>query len=289
MARRPKPRVKSKRTSRSGDPARRMLWRQVFVGVGLVLFFAGTITGIWHLTRLPALTIESVSASGGVTIKADEIRALVEQELEGAYYRLIPKRFSYLYPKQAIYEVVNTVPRVKDVVVERSGLTALSVTYDEYVPVALWCGPHGDCVFVDAAGYGFAAAPALSGSTFVRYQAGEQAAVVGETGITPELLAETQQFIAAVATTHNLRLQQVIFDDRDITYRLAGGGEVRTSRTEQFQDSLDNLDAILGSDEFVHLEPGNFEYIDLRFGNKVFVQEELPEVATSTATTSQEE
>ena len=40
---------------------------------------------------------------------------------------------------------------------------------------------------------------------------------------------------------------------------------------------------------FRHLQPDNFQYIDLRFGNKVFVNEELErDVGTSTEGISEE-
>ena len=53
-------------------------------------------------------------------------------------------------------------------------------------------------------------------------------------------------------------------------------------------DVVENLLVVLASPEFSHLNPGNFSYIDLRFGEKVFVNEigEVPE--TETATSSDE-
>jgi hypothetical protein len=58
---------------------------------------------------------------------------------------------------------------------------------------------------------------------------------------------------------------------------------------------INNLMAVISSPDFSHLKPGNFQYIDLRYGNKVFVNEEevvVPEefdvvsTSTSSATTT---
>ena len=55
---------------------------------------------------------------------------------------------------------------------------------------------------------------------------------------------------------------------------------------------IENLKTILVSEEFSHLKPGNFQYIDLRFGNKIFVNEEevgsVEENETSTSTSGVE-
>jgi len=37
--------------------------------------------------------------------------------------------------------------------------------------------------------------------------------------------------------------------------------------------TVNNLNVVLTSDEFTDIQPGGFQYIDLRFGNKVFVNE----------------
>ena len=53
------------------------------------------------------------------------------------------------------------------------------------------------------------------------------------------------------------------------------------------EETVANLRSILASDEFNDLQPGSFQYIDLRFGNKVFVNKEDPSlIAASTTATS---
>jgi hypothetical protein len=52
-------------------------------------------------------------------------------------------------------------------------------------------------------------------------------------------------------------------------------------------ETLSNLETILASGTFTHLKPGNFQYVDLRFGSKVFVNE--APVASSTPETTDTE
>lgn len=265
-----------------------MLIRQIVIGVLLCSVVGLLLYGVWHVTRLPALTISEVTAAGGITIEPAAVVAVAEDELRGTYYRLIPRRFSYLYPASALQSRLLEIPRIKDVQLTREQRTRLTIDYTEYEPFALWCNDQGEaCVFIDNTGYGFASAPTLRGAAFVRYYNRAHLPEIGVVGVDPEVLAETSVAVQTMAEGLNLRVRTITFDDRDIIFELGGDGEIRINRTDSMESTLSNLETLLDSQEFAHLEPGNFEYIDLRYGNKVFVQEELPEMATSTnATTS---
>ena len=88
----------------------------------------------------------------------------------------------------------------------------------------------------------------------------------------------------------NLNIIQVEKTAEDeVTYHIAGGGELKVTMRMSNDETIDNLETILLSDEFSHISPGNFQYIALRYGNKIFVHEEEPVVeggSTSTATSA---
>jgi len=73
---------------------------------------------------------------------------------------------------------------------------------------------------------------------------------------------------------------------------VVGGGEFKVTLTQEPEQTVENLLVVLTSEEFQGIEPGSFQYIDLRFGNKVFVNEELAtpnEDVTSEISTTTEE
>ena len=85
------------------------------------------------------------------------------------------------------------------------------------------------------------------------------------------------------ARNAQIEISSVEFDSADdVFYVLAGGGELRATLHDPATKVFDNLEAILASKEFAHIKPGNFQYIDLRFGSKVFVNEEKLGMASST-------
>lgn len=274
------------RRSRTREPL--PLWvNQTLVGVGLLIAILLLGTAVWYGTRIPALQITDIQVEGGETIPRDEIRGVAETVLDESYLRLIPKRFGWLYPAATIRQRIQTIERVREVTVGRDGQT-VAITFSEYLPAALWCDPQlTECVFIDAEGYAFTNAPHLSGEAFMRYIHHSESPQTGQQAFSPSFMTRTQRFADLLAANFGWYATRVVQGERaDVTYELAGGGAIKTTYDYATEETLENLQTIIGSEDFADLAPGNFQYIDLRFGNKVYVNEELPSVATSTATTT---
>lgn len=269
--------------------------KQTLIGIVMFVCIGAVLYGVWYVTRLPSLTISEVEVVGGETVSHDSLRAIVNHELTGSYLLLVPYTFTYTYPKESIETALSNVPRVHNINVEREGRTALRVTFNEYVPSALLCEsglPTSSCFFMNEEGYVFAPAPALRGNTFVRHVLSETQPETGMQAVSPELLSTVDDFISAIRSEFGFRVSHVLYgasgDDTtegDITYELSDGGRLLTAREVGIQDTFANLQSVLGSEEFQHIAPGNFNYIDLRFGNRVFVNEELDVVSTTTDAT----
>ncbi len=260
---------------------------QIARGVGFVLVVTLMITGVYHLTRLPALTITTVTVAGGETIDAAVVTAIVEEQLAGTYGKLIPKRFFLFYPQGAIIQAVEEVERIRDVIVLHTSFTELSVTYGEHAPFALWCalGPSEVCYFVNERGFAFAPAPQLTGGSFIRFKTPE----------TPTEKATVLPFddfwnvvtMSTLLGEQGLFVQNVEVDAAgDAYYGLTTGGELRASLRDPAATVAANLATILQAEAFAPLAAGDFHYIDLRFGNKVYVSEEDVALTVASSSTS---
>lgn len=266
-----------------------LLVRQFFIGFGLFLFVGLILTAVWYITRLPALTLSHVEAVGGATIKPAVVEEVAQAALAGTYLKLIPKSFRYLYPEDDVLTAVNTVERIKDVSLSRHG-TTLTISYDEYIPDALWCadGEKAECLFLDETGYAFGRAPTLSGGSLLRYQALQATPTIAARPMTEVDYQMTKRFAALLSET-GWYIETVEVDAvRDVFYGLVGGAELKATLKEPVERTASFLNSIRQSEQFSHLRPDNFSYIDLRFGTKVFVNETLAsEHSTSTATTTE--
>lgn len=263
---------------------RSLLFWQVLTGTVLTIVVASLVYATWYVTRLPVFTITNVEVVGGVTVPHSEVQKVAEAALEGDYYRLVPRRFSYWYPEAVIKDEVRKIGRVKNVAVERRDRQTVTVVFEEYEPAALWCQDVSTdaCLFIDRFGYAFAPAPRLTGSALLRYVVGDEAPALGVSVLDTDLIKETVAFSEALLSELDLHVVVVEKREDDFVYRVALGGEIRTSAVIGIDASLANLKTVLQSEEFEDLEAGMFDYIDLRFGNKVFVHEGTEEVASTT-------
>jgi hypothetical protein len=268
------------------------------VGVGALVLSVTSllIAGIWYGSRVESLTLIEVEVNGGKTIEHQEIIDEVEAGLEGYYLGLVPKRFAWVYPEESLVSRVESVERVHDVSIERINGRTLEINFSEFLPQALWCENVASdrCLFLDSEGFAFGNAPRLSGGSLVRFITLGQDIQIGNNFTDfdtfesllelVDLLTELDWFVS------HIELDVV----GDAFVVLSGGGELKISSEESPQAMVNNLMTVTASPDFSHLQPGNFQYIDLRFGNKVFVNEEeiivLDEsevVATSTDDTLQ--
>lgn len=254
--------------------------KQIAIGVAIFTLLALIITGIWYGSRVPAFTINSVTVTGGETIPHQEVEQVVRQQLVGTYLRLVPRAFTFTYPHESILTALTNIERIKEVTVERTSATELSVTFTEYVAEALWCEDMTDnCVFLDESGYAFATTPQLDGGAFIRFGTPGRSPEVG-VEITALNNYETAKQLSVMLDQKGWYVERIDIDAAaDAYFILTEGSELKVSLLEPAERTIENLETVLASEKFAELVPGNFKYIDLRFGNKVFVndtEEELP-------------
>lgn len=287
MAKQTEPHLRTR--TRSSPERQTFLW-QILRGMIRLAVFSVVVAVVWYVTRLPFFSLDTITVSGGETISHDDITMLVSQELRGAYFLIVPKKFTYLYPKDRITEVLEQNQQLYDIEVLRTSRNELSVTFKEYIPHALWCSDSGAdsyCYYITESGHAFAKAPSLVGGSFVRHMTEGEGEVHEGEKISKEALVRLDTFIEALALNYGFRVSEVVHKKNgDITFSINGGGELFVTGEKSFDTVLENIGSILASPEFSHIKPGNFKYIDMRFDNKVFVNESLDEISTTTETGS---
>lgn len=278
--------MKKQRRKKRLDPNTLLLIKQVVAGVLLLMLFAIIIFSIWYGTRISAVTIKDVEVEGGETISHQVIKNIVTQKLEGTYLGLIPRQFSYMYPRQEMLDDVSELERIKSVSIERETLTELSVLFEEFIPSALWCTKENEkCVFLDQTGYAFGVAPSLSGGSFLRLSKLGVEPVTGIQAFSTETFEKVNRLVDLLEA-NNWYIASVEVDVANDAYlTLTEGGELKVTLVDEAEQIVENLFAVLSSPDFSDIGVGTFEYIDLRFGNKVFINEFELEVASSTEDT----
>jgi hypothetical protein len=268
------------------EPGTVIIIKQILLGIFLFSLVALIITGIWYGSRVSSLTITNINVQDGQTIRGDLIKEKVEQVLEGEYIHLIPRRFSWFYPETEVLEKVQEIERIKDIRVEKKSGTELAVTFDEYQPFALWCNESNEsCFFLDDKGFAFGKAPILSGESLVRYYKLGEEPQLKTNLISSDDFENTKEFSKLLANMSWFNTKIEIDAVRDVFYLLSDDSEIRATLTEKPAVTFSYLESLVRSKEFEHLKPGNFQYVDLRFGAKLYVNEEK-NVAVASSTES---
>lgn len=275
----------------------RGMLRPILYGLLSIFLVILVCVGIWYGARLSMFTIQDVTVTGGVTIEATRVQDIVENELRGNYILLVPYRFSYFYPHDRVVSRLSEIQKIQSVSVNRVSRKEVHVAFKEYTPEALWCLSAiaaSDCYFMDDSGYAYAPAPLLEGGSLLRFIVEGESALTEKQLLNTEDLNRVETLIEVLSEKLGLRTGTVTFTKNDdMIYHINGGGKLFVARDMNIEETYENLKSILDSEEFVHLKPGNFNYIDLRFGNKVFVNEELEsslpdDVESETSSTTDE-
>lgn len=270
---------------RSKESLRRRL---ILAWVLRILFYVAIIAlliwGIAFLLRLDAFSVESVEVEGNEFVNASEIESLVKSELEGSYWLIVPRRNVFFYPEKTIKErIYKEFPRVFAVDAE-SNSNAITIEIVERQPFALWCEEEKKCFFIDETGVVFAPAPVFSDNVFFVFRGLLDAeAALGAAYLSSELFREINLFLEWLALL-DLYPSYLIAESEDtFTIHTTNGADILIDREQTFKQTFENLETVLQDQvllESKRVEYANLDYIDLRFGNKVFYKLKGEEVFT---------
>jgi hypothetical protein len=274
--------------------------RKIVVGKIFITVFC--VAGLWSLTfwlsGLPSVTISGVEVSGTVSESASVVASTTESFLVGRYFYTVPRANILLYPRASIEkEILKSFPRVKKVGIRLRNLHTLAVEIVEREPAGLWCEPSDvpivlldekwdDCYFLDDSGYIFhrldlSSATSTDSANIMLssrypvylkfYSLVPFEKPVGESYETPERF---RSFLEFAKNINSLGLNILAFrerEDADFDIDLVGGVRLIVSRDAVFSSVFSNLQAIVSDQDSGGVEGfKKADYVDMRFGNKVF-------------------
>lgn len=265
-----------------------------FLAAVVVLLFAGL---VW-LAHASFMRVSAVEVSGETTLNAQDISNTVLGDLSGSYLYLFPKDNIFLYPKYKTQnDLLTEMPPIAKVSINAKDFHTLSVVVTERSRKALWCGSAAasaaSCFWLDQDGLAYAAASDLdlsldaASSTYERYYG-------TLTGGSPQQYLTVDQFHSLSALIDALAQNQQGNAIQSI--EVDGTNDVRVTFADNFAllftlssagaDVYQQFTLALGSDAFAGHSLDDFEYLDLRFGDKLYYKLKSGVAAGSTSATS---
>lgn len=270
--------MREKKNSGLRSPKRRRKKRILLsIGIGLIVIIALLLAGGgMYVLRLPVFQLTTITISGNSVTETSDIQKTVRSVLSGTYVWIIPKTNTFVYPENKIEsQIVSTYPRITNARVHRVGTQTLDIDIEERTPFALWCqSEDSNCYFLDGTGYIYAPAPSFSGAVYSTFIGGiGTSSPIGTTLMSPDHLSNLISFSKAVSNLGLMSKAIVLDEDNNYEILLESGGRILFNDDISFDKILKNLETIVTNPKLsLNSEKGlqNLEYINLRFGDKVF-------------------
>jgi len=252
--------------------------------------------GISYASYQPTLTVQGTSVQGATHVDPEEIQDYVFEQLHDQSWHFISHSNIFAYhPKQLAQQLVAHFPRIKSAQVGRASpfATVLDIRIEERQPFALWCVKRKHAVMTEASTTEAVAVPDLcyeiddtgfifapsevsepSGRSYIftggvsatsteqnENPVGQQFAPSHLSGILALLTFLKDDGFAPVGAT--------VVDDQDFSIPLKESFYIKASFGESAVDVVKNLQLVLSA-ESLKDQQEKIEYIDLRFGNRVY-------------------
>ena len=240
--------------------------------------------GIAYVLRLDSLQIKKVVVVGSDPQTMEKIKGIAENNLSGQYIAIVPKHNALFYPKKHIEaDILEHEPHVKGLTMSTEGFDILNIKLTERIPVMKWC-QEDTCFNIDDASFVYG--PYESGDV-IDIHGGELSSStdpIKHTAFEQTTFQTIKDTVSTLASS-SLSVQRIEYKTPDqIEYHINGNGYIIVSGRRPLEESMGNLDAALKSSRFS--SSTQFEYIDTRFGNKVFFKIKEPKVSTSSASST---
>lgn len=221
-----------------------------------------------EISKIKKINISEINIKNNITVNTEEIEKIISSDIEGNYFwKFYSKRNILLYPKQNIKEnLLTKYSEIKTVDLNLDLPNTLNIFIEEYKPYALWC--KTDCYLIDKTGYLFK--KTKDKQDFFEYQTSlpsETENTLRSRVFKEKKFDEIDSFVKLIEGSNLNPTKLVSEDNKKYELYFNESSKIIFNDEQNIRELMDNFQAVLNIEDFYI---NNIEYIDLRFGNKVF-------------------
>ncbi len=197
----------------------------------------------------------------------------MQSALAGSYLYVLPHDNIFIYPNKAIAAtLLKKFPEFKSADVYAVDFHTIAVDVAEREPMALWCSGGGDCNFMDEDGVVYATAPQGSGQVFVTYQGTSTGVGLPKQFLTPEEFRSLAALVTALSAGEPAGPVRMVVVDQanDVRAYFQNDFLLIFALASAGGDVFERFNLALKADPFKNHKLSDFEYLDLRWGDKLY-------------------
>ncbi len=244
------------------------------LGAG-VLFVCG---GAVLVLRAPRLQIRDIAVSGVKTLDEQAVRDAIRVALAGARAYVLPRSSFFLVDTGAIASgLKRDFPRIRDIVVTKKFPDKFDVAITERQFWGVFCNSSQNssapaCAYIDPDGVAYEHAPEPQGKLIVSVRSDETGDIaLGAPAVDTALMAEIRDLEEKIPAQTGIAIADFELRARvpsEIRAIAADGFAMIFRREDDYSGTLRVLKRVLDGE--IKGQQSRLDYIDLRFGNKVF-------------------
>lgn len=243
------------------------------ISTALIIF----VTAASLLSHLDIFEIKTITVEGNSSVDAEQVQEIAKAHVAGKYYYLFSRANRFLYSKDVIIEDLYTQFKRIKIVSLNVNKSNLLITIEEREPAYTWCsGMPGNtqnkCYFIDSNGYIFSESPVFSGNVFFAFYGDvDNENPIGLTYLNASAFKDIDTLITFL---NDKKLHPFAFRSHDngvYDLYLEQGGKIIFKEGLDIPLLISNLDLIIKNTQvFKSTGTSKLEYIDFRFGNKLY-------------------
>jgi hypothetical protein len=265
-------------TAREMKRKKRLPWHRPWL---LSMLGMGAVVAVSIYTlRYPGWQINDIQVSGNRTILSKDIESVIFREIAGGYASIIPRSSFFLTRGEAVGRVLKkNFPRISEVNIVRNFPNQIRVAIYERSAWAILCNDgltpeeNSDiqCVYIDSEGLALDEAPNSFGSLVVKIKTDFALLKVGEYVLEPARAIRIYSLgekIEALLSAEIIAYEIFSVLPREMRMRTSEGFSLIVLLEDDPPEIIRVLKSVL--EEEIKERRSRLDYIDLRFGNKVF-------------------
>jgi len=255
---------------------KRLLSRKGWLPFSVVVLLAAGVGGFIYIMNLSQLRLKNIEVRGAALLSSDDIQKEVRNETSGWALYVFPKdNFLIISSSKIEQDLRRRFPQASGIAVSRKFPATLAVSVSERIFWGVYCeaggtrSPTGPCFYIDTRGVAYDRLSGWRGLLIpvIYSPAGATLGSVAVDTAVLEFFGKAKQSLAAI----NADLLSVAWSTStpaDIRLNVDEGWYALVTSSRPVEEWLGVLKTLLEKE--VGDKRGQLDYVDLRFGNKVF-------------------